>query len=250
MSTRDFNGMHRHRLTRDPTRRTLALAGIALATLLAVSSCSGSGPVASEHDHGSLVRGEAVQGPDGLWRTELTEDGSLIEVSQWAPSDQASEEQRQAADSFARSAQAAARRFSDRNAAFAEGYVNVDGIDPYHYANKAFINDGVQLDPERPEFVMYDPETSEFLGVMFLAPVGVRGEQIGGPLTVWHYHPAMGDMLVCWDGALPVDGAWDPTTETCRSGEQRAGSPDMLHVWAIPNALGPFGSDMVPVGSR
>ena len=232
-----------------PTRPARLLSGLLVATALTAVACSGSTQSSAGHVHGSLVRGEAVQGSDGRWRTELAEDGSLIEVSDWGPGEEESDEQRKAADAFARQAQKAAQRFADINTALAAGYANVPGIDPYHYANTTFINDGVQLDPERPEFVMYDPDTAEFLGVMFLAPVGAAGEQFGGPLTVWHYHPAMGDMLRCWDGALPVDGAWDPDAESCRSGEERTGSPEMLHVWVVPNALGPYGSDMVPVGS-
>ena len=47
------------------------------------------------------------------------------------------------------------------------------------------------LDCDKPEFLMYydTPQGKGLAGLMFYmdTPAG-WGEQIGGPLTIWHYH--------------------------------------------------------------
>lgn len=193
--------------------------------------------------------GEAPQSVDGLWRTTLGEFGHSIEVSAFAPGVQVTAEQDDAAMRFRDQAPRTLSRFTSRAAAEAEGYQHPDGIDPYHLVNRKYLDDDY-LNPERPEFVMFDPTTGQFLGVTFPAPVGEHRPQFGGPLTDWHHHPARGGDLRCWDGALPIEGNWDAAKGACRKGQEWDRSPEMLHVWASPNAGEPFASETAPISWR
>jgi len=241
-----------------PTLLVVALAAvIAVATigLLAIRS-SGDSPVppANEeatggggvHQHGTTTSpvGEWELGPDGLWQRALGDPGHTFEVTAFAPATEPSFSEKAAAAEFEAAARQAMARFTSPDVAKAEGYEFNDDLDRYHLVNVEFANDDDYLNPERPEFVMFDPPTGEFLGVMFLAPPGTNGPQFGGPLTVWHYHPATGANLRCWSGPLPIPGDWDPDTGQCRTGEERDRSPQMLHVWAIDHSDGPFATEM------
>jgi hypothetical protein len=122
------------------------------------------------------------------------------------------------------------------------GYELWLGLDDFHWVNRSYMEDGRVLDPDRPESVLYHPQTGEFLGVMFLADGWNSGPQFGGPLTVWHYHPATNSDFRCWIGMLPVMD--DTDGQGCRTGTWRDRSPEMLHVWRTDEAGGPYSSLM------
>ncbi len=104
---------------------------------------------------------------------------------------------------------------------------------PAHFGNSAFSRDGITLDPQRPEGLVYlKLESGEIvlLGAFFKAPKG-QGPRPGGLLTEWHSHECatgMGNALRSVDGQCPPD-----TTLVPRAVE-------LLHVWIFDNPDGAF----------
>lgn len=131
----------------------------------------------------------------------------------------------------------------DYDKAAADGFHPMMGISD-HYVHDEFANDGRILDPERPEFLMYSetPEGMVLTGVMYVMPgIGLRGPQIGGAQTIWHYHimPA-----ACYVNGIAVEV---PDAQgNCSRGVRSEMSPEMVHVWFIERKNGPFSSAMVP----
>jgi hypothetical protein len=66
-----------------------------------------------------------------------------------------------------------------------------------------------------------------------------RGPQIGGPLTIWHYHTWLRPQCVV-DG-LSVN--WSVGGK-CKRGVPSQYSGEMMHVWLVDHPLGPFASPM------
>ena len=190
---------------------------------------------------------------DALWRPESSlplvpqkEPGMVIwEISDFPPHSAPTPAQRRAADDFLeRCYQAALRNgWLDFQVALSDGY-QLLFKDRRHYANWDFMRDGRVLDPDRPEFLMYygTPQGKKLAGFMFYpnAPLD-RGQQIGGPLTVWHWHVwnQTGCLL---EGLLNV-GVGDPDGR-CARGSPTQRSPEMLHVWLIDHRDGPFATNM------
>ena len=84
----------------------------------------------------------------------------------------------------------------------------------------------------------------ELAGFMFLTSSRLeRGPQIGGPLTVWHYH--------VWAKPRCVDDAGNSAgfvqaNEECETGFfAHHRSYEMIHVWLIDRPRGPFSTGMV-----
>ncbi len=143
-----------------------------------------------------------------------------------------------------RSLEAAKRNgWLDFDRALADGFELMFG-DQAHYVKREFIVDGRVLDPDRPEFLLYfdTPRGKRLAAYMFLVSAPEeRGPQVGGPLTVWHYH--MWSRPLClWERLLVVgmagaDGA-------CAEGEPARRSPEMVHVWFVERPAGWFSTDM------
>jgi hypothetical protein len=116
--------------------------------------------------------------------------------------------------------------------------------DKIHYAQLENIRDDRILDPEKPEFLLYYDTAAgkKLAGVMFLVrEPRERGPQIGGPLTVWHYHFWVRERCLL-DGLLLVaDRRFDGT---CPAGEPTDRSPEMIHVWFLDHPEGPFATRM------
>ncbi|MCL4866725.1 MAG: hypothetical protein KJZ47_12595 [Gemmatimonadales bacterium] len=113
------------------------------------------------------------------------------------------------------------------------------GAELEHLINPDHIGDGVVLDPERPEALVFrrrDPDKPELVGYMFMMPRGERGPQVGGPLTRWHHHP---ETFFCMD-SLGVPRAPRPEMRGCPAGLNSGPSGEMLHVWLVNNAYGIF----------
>jgi len=148
-----------------------------------------------------------------------------------------------AVDLVARTLAAAKEKgwFDHRNGV-RDGYSLMFG-DEVHYVNREYALDDVILDPERPEFLMYyDTDAGKVLaGVMFYTrSIDEWGPQIGGPLTVWHFHTW--NREICLAGgifavALPENGH-------CPLGIPSWRSPQMMHVWLLDHPDGPFASSM------
>lgn len=231
-------------------RRKIAAVLAVLAATALVASCAGNHPESlsgGAHDH---LLGDAnaqptsvTRGPDGLW---LASYPQYTEVSAWPIDAEPSAEQRRAGDDFVAQVREALQGLTTVDDAVAAGYDHPDGIDEFHLVNRTYLDDDALLNPQRPEFLVIDPDAGLVLGAMFLWTPGEHGPQLAGPASVWHFHDATsgGDAFRCWDGPLPAVGAFDPVTDTCSRGDRRDQSPEMLHVWSIDHPGGPFATPM------
>lgn len=139
-----------------------------------------------------------------------------------------------------------------------------------HYLKIEYLFDNRSLDPHRPESLIYyeDPQEEEnkiLVGYMYHKVPGTKteGEQVGGPLTVWHYHPTDSFSIekhlesyvsnreefdtpdeVFESVGLDYEDSKDFIKENRRSAE-------MLHVWFVRHPEGPFGTAMTtPKGAE
>jgi hypothetical protein len=141
--------------------------------------------------------------------------------------------QRRAAQRLIDDTRAAVQPFTDFAAALRAGFRR---LDPVHWYQPDWYADETTLDPAKPEFLMYDGDR-RLLGAMFVDHDG-PGPRVGGALTTWHTHCA--SQMPC---LLPGNVLLEPEDERCR-GEMQV-RDWMLHVWLVPNRLGPFGHEMV-----
>ena len=147
-----------------------------------------------------------------------------------------------AADRLYAATVATAAKYEDVARADADGYdVNAMYGREFHAGNERYKDDGLILDPTRPENLIYaeGPHGPVLVGVLYeMSQIGVPGPAVGGPLTVWHAHdnfcfavtpPAIAG-LVSPLGMCPVGSIAIPITG------------EMLHVWTLPGAPEPFGA--------
>ncbi|MDP9220102.1 MAG: hypothetical protein M3P23_06140 [Actinomycetota bacterium] len=73
-------------------------------------------------------------------------------------------------------------------------------IKELHVANPAYRADGKVADPSAPETLIYSQRrtptggpTWTLIGVMYVAPNGQPGPDLGGPYTRWHFHDTADD---------------------------------------------------------
>jgi hypothetical protein len=168
----------------------------------------------------------------------------MYEVTQFPRTEATAAQRRQAEEFLRRCREAAARHgwFQFEKAA-RDGYELLPE-DHWHYVNTQYALDDKQLDPDRPEILMfYDtPAGKRLAAFMFLARnVTDHGRQIGGPLTLWHFH--------VWAKARCFREGWfvigDPDANgRCAKGVLSSRSPEMMHVWLIDHPEGPFSGDM------
>jgi hypothetical protein len=177
------------------------------------------------------------------------------EVSQYPPGAEPTREQQEAADWLIERSERAVQKhgWEDFQKARADGFKLLKN-DQSHYYKEEYIFDDRVLDPERPEFLMYYPTPGgmRLVGFMFYVTGPMeRGLQIGGPLTVWHYH--LFPEAVCLlglakgralrrEGLLP--GEVPDERERCKWDIPTHRGREMLHVWLIDHPLGPFGTQM------
>lgn len=116
--------------------------------------------------------------------------------------------------------------------------------DKTHNPNDEYLYDGETLNPQKPEVLMYyeDPGNSSkkiLAGVMFMAnSIEDEGTQIGGPMTVWHYHK--GNREFCYrEGVMPIG-----SKENCTNGTVSDRGPEMVHVWFVKHPKGQFATGM------
>ena len=67
------------------------------------------------------------------------------------------------------------------------------------------------------------------------------GPQVGGPLTIWHYH--VWSKPHCMREGLISEGVIGPKGG-CAAGIPMNRSPEMLHVWFVDHPKGPFATQM------
>jgi hypothetical protein len=191
--------------------------------------------------------------PQRVWQPESKElpppeelRGMVIyEVTQWAMNQPPSDEQRAAAESLVERTRAAmvARGWYDFERASADGFYPIYG-DRTHFAKLDYVYDDAILDPERPEVLMYAKTSRgrKLAGVMYYVRTPEEhGPQIGGPLTLWHYHVwPKGACLA--RGMIPIEPV-EPG-DRCATGVFTRRSPEMLHVWLIDHPQGRFSTTM------
>jgi uncharacterized membrane protein len=158
-----------------------------------------------------------------------------------AGNDQATPEQQQWADRFhQRALDIAMRRgWFDYDTAMRQGF-QPDRINHTHFPNLENMFDDVILDPERPEWLIYDPtpDGKVLMGMMFFTR---RPDEVGptpaGPLAQWHYHPYPRPRCA-------VQGLWTvgrpDENGKCAEGIPVNRTPEMFHVWFIDHPLGRF----------
>ena len=87
------------------------------------------------------------------------------------------------------------------------------------------------------------PKDRKLAGFMFeTASRFERGPQIGGPLTVWHYH--VWTRQRCVNDAGHSSGFADRGEECPEAYSGYRRSHEMMHVWLIDHLKGPFSTDM------
>jgi hypothetical protein len=254
------------------TRHALILAARALClslVCLAVASCtdqeggepvgegSGDASLAPRWVHRYVPKGLLAYDPDlDRWRPESevprvpeSTAGMVVwEVSEYPQGTEPTPAQQRAADELVERCYAAAVRNGwDRiEKGLADGYRSVDR---HHYRNDAYMVDDRIMDPDHPEVLMYyatPPSGTEtegrqrLAGFMFYArDREARGPQIGGPLTIWHYHGWQRPQCV-------VDGLsinWSVDGE-CERGTPSYFSGEMMHVWLVDRPHGRFATPM------
>ncbi|MFI6322707.1 hypothetical protein ACIBG8_34565 [Nonomuraea sp. NPDC050556] len=135
------------------------------------------------------------------------------------------------------------KRWPTIDKAMKAGYeVAIDTGGVVHMTNMPWIIDDGELDPTRPESLVFyrKPQGGDILlGAMFIMPPGRPGPAVGGSLTHWHAH---NDLCGATKGVVQIkaDG-------TCPSGSTKMPmTPEMLHVWVVDYPDGPFGDATAP----
>jgi hypothetical protein len=151
-------------------------------------------------------------------------------------------EQLAAASDFVARLRASLTPYEDVRVALANGYIQITQDLPgiaAHFIRLDYQRDGRQMDPERPEVLLYTKRLNgswQLVGAMFLAE-GVTAEPPSyfGPLDAWHYHENL-----CFVGsAVRVT-----SSQAECPGLFAARTPWQLHVWTVPTAGGVFAHDM------
>ena len=137
-------------------------------------------------------------------------------------------------------------RWADTATAIADGYVSIGdaGTGSEHYIKGSLINDGIMLDPNLPESLVYNVvgDQRTLAGVMFIASPRPTDDPSltdwAGALMTWHNHGNL-----CWNlenGILKVIGVTNETTGECDRGFNAGGEVPMVHVWIVAHPCGPF----------
>lgn len=154
---------------------------------------------------------------------------------------EATPEQRAWAEDFYRRALAAALKYGwfDFDTAMQQGF-QPDRINRTHFPNLEYMFDDVILDPERPEWLVYDdsPNGKVLMALMFFTrTLEEKGPTPAGPIAQWHYHPY--EYARCAVKGLWTVGNTDRDGK-CAEGEPVTRTPEMFHVWFIDHPLGRF----------
>lgn len=149
--------------------------------------------------------------------------------------------QQQWADDFYQRSLAAALKHGwfDIDKALAQGF-QADRVNRTHYPHLKYMFDDVILDPERPEWLVYDdsPDGKVLMALMFFTrTLDEVGPTPAGSLAQWHYHPYR-------TARCAIEGLWTvgrpDTNGECAEGIQVMRTPEMFHVWFIDHPLGRF----------
>lgn len=151
-------------------------------------------------------------------------------------------EQQAAADRLWRATELATTRYRSLAAARADGYFafNPVGTPLVHYVNPNYMRDGLTLDPQHVESLVYEDTLGApvLVAAMYsLEDPNAAPPDIAGEITPWHRHDDL-----CFTPNGEVVGA----PPDCPPGSATYLTPWMLHVWLVPNRFGRFAADFNP----
>ncbi len=148
--------------------------------------------------------------------------------------------ERRAAELFSERTTASIEKYQDVAVAAADGY-QVDNMvgSQFHAENPQRKADGVILDPDRPETLVYEPTPNGpiLLGALYeMESIGEPGPMFAGPIAVWHAHDH-----VCF-GSIPVTiTGFESPLGACPLGSLSIPvTNEMMHVWTIPGVDDPY----------
>ena len=100
------------------------------------------------------------------------------------------------------------------------------GLDYWHLTNQAYLDDGRNLDPNRPESLMYWHRRGGapvLIAVVYRVPSGEANPTLGGPILQWHLH---------------------------KNAEGGFGHYKMTHVWLVPGMVDAYSMEMPVLALR
>ncbi len=135
---------------------------------------------------------------------------------------------------------AAIDKYKDVSVAAADGYQveNMFGSQ-FHAENPQRKSDGIILDPQRPEMLVYEPTANGpvLLGALYeMESIGDPGPMFAGPIAVWHAHDH-----ICF-GSIPVTiTGFESPLGACPLGSLSIPvTNEMMHVWTVPGVDDPY----------
>lgn len=218
------------------------------ATTVGAAATTGSDPlcgalaVMPEMSHEPGPAGTVHRTASGRWERVVEGADPHVDVSRYPFTQQPTARQEAAAQRFAGTVRraAVAHGWEDPRRALAAGYRPMQRCGT-HWVNVSYALDDQVLDPDRPEFLIYENHGHglHLDSVMFTAAAnGSHGPQPFGPAAVWHLHLA-GDQ--CMRSGIIVT---EQVGTGCPAGSRRyRRTVEMLHVMMDPS-YGPFALGM------
>jgi len=148
--------------------------------------------------------------------------------------------ERAEADRIQKETASAIKKYEDVAVAAAAGYDvgNIAGSQ-FHAENSLYKSDGVVLDPQRPETLVYEPGPNGpvLLGALFeMESIGTPGPAFGGPITVWHAHDH-----ICFALTPPAIAGFESPLGVCPVASiSFPVTNEMIHVWTMPGVEDPY----------
>ncbi len=238
--------------------------GASVAALVAISVPGASGAVEHEHEHdetaadadhahaeGTPAHDDSAAHDDAAAHADGShpEGSGAIPPRPYDPNlpidlggvEGVTPEQQAAAENVLASTVSLLPRWSDPEYALANGFFSIGdgGTGTEHFLNREFMDDGVMLDPTRPESLVWDVVNGErtLSAAMYMTTPGMTLDDVpefGGALTQWHIHDNL-----CFNDQGQVRGLTDGEGNCAPplvKGEERP----MIHVWIRPHDCGPF----------
>lgn len=236
--------------------RVAVRATVVMLMMSVLSGCDRAKDSSDEESHSRFARRYVPFDPEWISETlipmgpPISPQMVIWEVSEYGPEALATPQQRKAGDDFVKRCLevAIAKDWFDQSVGIADGFLTL-GSDARHHRNDEYVLDGIQLDPERPEYLMYYPDPNRngeqtLTGLMFLANSrDAMGRQFAGPLSIWHYHKYTNAR--CWAGRGLLSTGMIDEDGKCPAGNVPLNrSPEMVHVWLIDHPRGPFSTGM------
>jgi len=236
--------------------RVAVHATVVMLMMSVLSGCDRAKDSSDEKPHSRFARRYVPFDPEWISETlipmgpPISPQMVIWEGSEYGPEALATPQQRKAGDDFVKRCLevAIAKDWFDQSVGIADGFLT-PGSDARHHRNDEYVLDGIQLDPERPEYLMYYPDPNRngeqtLTGLMFLADGrDAKGRQFAGPLSIWHYHKYTNAR--CWGGRGLLSTGMIDDDGNCPAGSVPLNrSPEMVHVWLIDHPRGPFSTGM------